>query len=208
VEPIRTSSRPRVVLADRHALVSEGIALCLSAEIDVVATASDGRALLALVQDHDPDYVVAEIDLPNLSAIDVLRQTRRDGRRARFVFLSDNPSPLLARLALEAGGDGFVLKHETTSDLVNAIRHVDTGHTYLSPSVRSHMHAVRLEGLTEKRRRILRMLADGLRAKQIAAELGISVRTVEHQKYMIMQTFGVHSVLELVVRSKALGLLY
>jgi DNA-binding NarL/FixJ family response regulator len=204
----RSAAQTTLVLADRFPLIVEGIGLKLRHEFDIVATANDGHVLLALIRNLAPDLVVADIDLPIRNALDVLREVRGEGIATRFVLLSGNSSPHLAHLALEAGGSGFVLKHEKIADVVRAIEHVRAGRTYVTPRVREAMYGVGVKALTPKRRAIVRLLARGMPVKQIAAELGISVRTVEHQKYNIMQALHVHSVLELVMKAEALGLLY
>lgn len=204
----RPGARTTLIFADRYPLITEGISLKLSADYAVVATANDGDVLLALVRSFAPDFVVADVDLPNRNALEIVREARRDSLRSRFILLSANASPFIAHLAIDAGASGFVVKHERTAELVKAIELARVGRTYVTSEVRDAMAGVRARSLTEKRRAIVRLLARGWTVKRIAAELGVSPRTIEHQKYTIMQTLHVHSVLELVIRAESLGLLY
>jgi DNA-binding NarL/FixJ family response regulator len=119
--------------------------------------------------------------------------------------------PALAAAAMRAGANGYVLKYAAGKDLLTAVRQVLSGGVYVTPSLGARYLSSQLQeihNLTAKQREVLRLVGRGLRSKQIAADLGLSVRTVEAHKYTMMQILGVHSTLELVRRSEELGLLF
>jgi DNA-binding NarL/FixJ family response regulator len=202
---------PRLIIADDHHMVAEGIERILSGEFDLISVAGDGRALLETIRRQKPDLVVSDISMPGLSGLEVLKQLRSEGNRVPFIFLTMHAEPALAALAMRAGANGYVLKYAAGKDLVTAVRQVLAGETYLTPSLSAKYLSGQLQeihNLTAKQREVLRLVGRGMRSKQIAAELGLSVRTVEAHKYTMMQILGVHSTLELVRRSEELGLLF
>jgi len=149
--------------------------------------------------------------MPGMSGLDVLKQLRSEGSRVPFIFLTMHAEPALAAAAMRAGANGYVLKYAAGKDLVTAVRQVLAGGVYVTPSLGARYLSSQLQeihNLTAKQREVLRLVGRGLRSKQIAADLGLSVRTVEAHKYTMMQILGVHSTLELVRRSEELGLLF
>lgn len=202
---------PRVVLADDHRMVAEGIVRLLVADFDLIEISSEGNALLQSIRTNAPDMVVADINMPGCNGLDVLKALRAEGNRTPFVFLTMHAEPALAAAAMRAGANGYVLKMSAGDDLLSALRQVLAGGTYVTPSLGARYLSGRLhdlQHLTGKQREVLRMVGRGLRSKQIAAQLGLSVRTVEAHKYTMMQILDVHSTLELVRKSEELGLLF
>jgi DNA-binding NarL/FixJ family response regulator len=201
-------SRPRVLLADDHRLVAEGLKHLLAEEFELVGIAEDGRALVAAARKLQPDVVVADIAMPHLNGIDAMAQVKKDNAHIKFVFLTMHQDPAYARRALEAGAAGFVVKHSAPAELVMAIHAALKGQTFISPTVASGVlwqaqHGSRDTGeptrvLTPRQREILQLLAEGRSAKEIAVTLAISPRTVEFHKYQIMEAHGLHSSAELV----------
>jgi DNA-binding NarL/FixJ family response regulator/two-component sensor histidine kinase len=199
--------RPRVLLADDHVVVAEALKSLLAPEFDLVAVVADGRALVEAAGKLRPDVIVADITMPHLNGIDALIQLRRGGDRVPVVFLTMHRDVTFARRALDAGAAGFVLKHSAPAELVTAIRAALEGKTYLTPQLagevldamkqgrggpatRSRPHAAAAE--------VLQLLAEGRSAKEIAAKLEISTRTVEFHKYQMMETLGLHTNAELI----------
>jgi DNA-binding NarL/FixJ family response regulator len=208
---LTTSAIPRLVIADDHCMVAEGIERILVDEFELLEVSSDGDSLLAAIRRHDPDLVVSDIAMPGRNGIDVLRQLRGEGIRTPFIFLTMHAEPALAAAAMHAGASGYILKYAAGRDLVTAVRQVLAGGTYVTPSLGARYLSGQLQeihNLTAKQREVLRLVGRGLRSKQIAADLGLSVRTVEAHKYTMMQILRVHSTLELVRRSEELGLLF
>ncbi len=204
-------TRPRILLADDHRIVSEGIGRLLEDEFEVVATVEDGDALLEAARRTNVDAIVSDVTMPGRSGLAVLKQLRAEGSGVRFVFLTMHAEPALVASAMRAGANGYVLKDASGRELAHAMRHVLAGASYVTPSVAAQCldHSARqLRELSAKQRQVLQLIALGNRPKQIAARLGLSVRTIEAHKYAIMQILFVHSTLGLVRRAKELGLLF
>lgn len=205
------ATRPRVVFADDHRMVAEGITRLLDRRFELAALAQDGHALLNHVRHHEPDLVISDINMPGCNGLDVLKILRMEGNRVPFVFLTMHAEPALAASAMRSGANGYVLKVSAGEELLVALEQVLEGRSYITPSLGARYlrgHLGDLHELTPKQREVLRLVGTGLRSKQIAAQLGLSVRTVEAHKYTIMQILDVHSTLELVRRSEELGLLF
>src|SRR5262249_25262767 len=135
--------RPRVLLADDHRVVAEGLRGLLDPYFDVVGIASDGRELLSAAKTLDPDVVVLDISMPSLNGIEAARQLRRTNSRAKLIFLTMHREVTYAARALEAGASGFVLKHSATSELVTAIQEALKGGTYITPQIAGDLYSFR-----------------------------------------------------------------
>jgi len=201
-------TRPRVLLADDHRIVAQGLKVILSTEFDLVGLVADGQALVEAAKALRPDIIVADVTMPSLSGIDALEQLRRDGLDVPFVFLTMHSDAGYARRALSAGAAGYVLKLSAPEELVQAIRAALDGGTFVSPVLARAVFDTtqsgnrdssdRVSRLTPHQREILRMLAEGLSAKEIARKLDISARTVESHKYQLMESLGVESSAQLI----------
>jgi DNA-binding NarL/FixJ family response regulator len=208
---VTVAALPRLVIADDHRMVAEGIERLLDDDFDLLEISADGNALIDAVRRHRPDMVIADINMPGANGLDVLKQLRAEGFRTPFIFLTMHAEPALAAAAMRAGANGYVLKYSAGEDLLTAVRQVLLGGTYVTASLGARYingQSQELHSLTAKQREVLRLVGRGLRSKQIASDLGLSVRTVEAHKYTMMQILGVHSTLELVRRSEELGLLF
>ena len=200
--------RPRVLLADDHRLVAEGLKSLLSAEFELVGVVEDGRAMIEAARKLRPDVIVADITMPHLNGIDALAQLKRDELEVPVVFLTMHPEVAYARRALEAGALGYVLKHAAPAELISAIRAALDGKTYVSPAVAGEVLRVMngkpdeagdpVASLTPRQREILQLLAEGRSAKEIGDTLAISARTVEFHKYQMMEKLDIHTNAELV----------
>jgi DNA-binding NarL/FixJ family response regulator len=200
--------RPRVLLADDHRVVAEGLKSLLSAEFELVGVVEDGRALIEAARALRPDVIVADITMPRLNGIDALVRLRQDGERVPVVFLTMHPDLAYARRALEAGASGYVLKHAASSELIAAIRAALDGKIWLTPALAGKvLQDIKRQpdklsdpvaSLTPRQREILQLLAEGLSAKEISAMLGVSARTVEFHKYQMMERLDLHTSAELV----------
>jgi DNA-binding NarL/FixJ family response regulator len=197
-----------VLLADDHLLVAEALKSLLTPEFDLVGVVEDGRALVEAAGRLRPDVIVADITMPHLNGIDAMAQLRQGGDRTPVVFLTMHRDVTFARRALDAGASGFVLKHSASVELVAAIRAALQGKTYLTPQLAGEVLEAMKEGseqagdpvasLTPRQREVLQLLAEGRSAKEIAASLEISARTVEFHKYQMMETLGLHTNAELI----------
>jgi DNA-binding NarL/FixJ family response regulator len=200
--------RVRVLLADDHLLVAEALKSLLTPEFDLVGVVEDGRAMVEAAEKLRPDVIVADITMPHLNGIDALVQLRERGHRVPVVFLTMHRDVTFARRALEAGAAGFVLKHSASIELLAAIRAALDGKTYLTPQLAGELLDTMRQGpqqardpvasLTPRQREILQLLAEGRSAKEIAATLAISARTVEFHKYQAMEKLGLRTSAELV----------
>ena len=201
-------SRPKVLLADDHAIFLEGLCRILEDNFDVIGTAADGRSLLKALGKLSPDVIVADISMPALNGIEAARQIKKADPRAKIIFLTMHHDALYAAAAFRAGASGYVVKDTAASELQTAIRHVLSGRTYMTPYVadgvlqsftnESQEPEIGVK-LTAREREVLQLVAEGHAVKSIAAILGISPRTVEFHKYRIMEKLGVHSIAELAV---------
>jgi DNA-binding NarL/FixJ family response regulator len=200
-------SRPRVLLADDHRIVSEGLKGLLAEDFELVGMVEDGRALVAAARTLKPDVIVADITMPHMNGIDAVAQLKKDNPKVKVVFLTMHQDAAYARRALDAGAHGFVVKHSATAELVMAIHAALKGQTFITPALTKDMlrSADKSSGavdasksLTARQREILRLLAQGRSAKEIAATLALSPRTVEFHKYQMMETHGLHSNAELI----------
>jgi DNA-binding NarL/FixJ family response regulator len=205
---VSSARRPRLLLADDHVLVAEALRSLLAPEFDLVGVVEDGRELVEAAGKLRPDVIVADVTMPHLNGIDALLQLRQRGDRTPVVFLTMHRDVAFARRALEAGASGFVLKHSAPAELIAAIRAALQGGTYLTPQLAGEVLEAMKEGrertsdpiasLTPRQREVLQLLAEGRSAKEIAARLEISVRTVEFHKYQMMEALGIHNSAELV----------
>jgi DNA-binding NarL/FixJ family response regulator len=203
--------RPRILFADDHRIVAEGIGRLLERDFEIVETIDDGDTLLDAARRTSVDAIVSDITMPGRTGLAVLKQLRAEGSDVRFIFLTMHTEPALVASAMRAGANGYVLKGAAGQELATAMFEVLAGGSYVTPSVAAQCldHSARqVRELSAKQREVLQLIANGLRPKQIAAKLGLSVRTVEAHKYAVMQILFVHSTLALVRRAKELGLLF
>jgi DNA-binding NarL/FixJ family response regulator len=196
--------KARLVIADDHAMFREGLAHLLPPEVELVAAVANGNELLEAARRLQPDLIVADLTMPELGGLDALRILRGERLHARFIILTVHADPAIAAQALRAGATAFVVKHAAAEELVEALRRAIAGKTYLSPLVSGDVvqrlvtgAASPAEALTPRQREVLRLLAEGHRVKEIAARLGLSIRTVETHKYEIMHLLEIDNVVDL-----------
>ena len=200
--------KARVLLADDHKIVLEGLRGLLQDEYELVGMATDGMELVAMACRLQPDVIVADISMPLLNGVDAVRKLREEGVRCPVVMLTMHPDVVYASRALEGGAMGYVLKHAASDELVSAIEEARQGRVFISPAIDTN---ALVEFTSESRRRlresieitprqrdVLQLLAEGKSAKEIGAILGISARTVETHKYKMMDDLGLESSAQLV----------
>jgi DNA-binding NarL/FixJ family response regulator len=200
----------RIIIADDHRIVAQGVERILEEHHQVIAVVDDGITLLDHVHKLDPDVVIADVDMPRCGGLDVLKRLRAENNQTLFILLTMHAEPALAASAMRNGANGYVLKITAGEDLLDAVEQVLSGSIYVTPSLGARFlrsNARNIQSLTTKQCAVLRLVDQGLRSKQIASELGLSVRTVEAHKYTMMQMFGVHSALEMVKKAEELGVL-
>jgi DNA-binding NarL/FixJ family response regulator len=200
--------KPRVLLADDHKIVIEGLKNLLEGEFEIVGSVEDGRALVDQAATLHPDVIVADISMPQLNGIEAARQIKKTDKNIKIVFLTMHPDATYAANAFEAGASGFVLKHSAPSELITAIHEAMKGRTYVTPLIAGDLIRTYQEGvspekdllkkISPRQREILQLLAEGKSAKEIASILNISTRTVEFHKYRMMEQLNIKTSAELV----------
>lgn len=200
--------KTRVLLADDHRIVLEGLNQLLGEDFEIVGTVEDGRALVDQAAVLRPDVIVADISMPQLNGIEAARQIKQTDNDVKIVFLSMHQDAIYAVDAFEAGASGFVLKHSVTAELITAIHEAMKGRTYVTPLIAGDLIRTFQEGgtpekdavadISPRQREILQLLAKGNSAKEIAAILNISVRTVEFHKYRMMKQLNIKTSAELL----------
>ena len=208
--------RPRIVLADDHTLVLEGLCKILEDECDVVGTAEDGRILLNMVQEHNPDVVVLDISMPQLNGLDAARQLHKLLPACKIIFLTMHADPTYAREAFQIGASGYLLKRSAATELILAIHAVLKDQFYVTPAIAKEVllpicgplerAPENIHPLTPRQREVLQLVAEGKAVKDIANILNISIKTVEFHKTKIMRELNLHSTVELTKYAVAHGL--
>ena len=196
----------RVVLADDHTLVLEAFCNLLSPDVDVVGTAADGRELIKIVRKLEPDIVVTDISMPNLNGVDACIKLLKLAPDTKIIFLTVHNDPDVVEEVIRAGAKGYLLKSSASSELLQAIKAVAAGSTYITPLVTESMIGSLIDGgkrnqaknLTVRQREILQLLAEGKTMNEAAGILCITPRTVAFHKYRIMETLGIENNADLV----------
>ena len=191
-------------------MVREGLRSLLEAEVDIRVTgeANDGLETLEKLAKHEPDVVILDITMPKLGGLQTLERIRAEHPRVKTILLSMHAETPLIQSAVSLGADGYLLKTARSSELIEAIRAVLAGDNYFSPPVaRAIIQALREPGrmadepfslLSSREREVLLQIAEGLSAKEIAARLEISAKTVEAHRTSLMRKLGVKKATELV----------
>ncbi len=200
--------KDRILLADDHRMLAEALKKLLEEHFEPVGIVEDGRALLTAAEKLKPDVIVADISMPLLNGIEAVKLIKKTLRDVKIVFLTMHPDVTYAASAFEAGAAGYVLKHSAPSELITAINSVLAGRQYVTPLIADELKEFNRAGhsagqdalsrLTPRQREVLQLLAEGRSAKEIAAVLNVSSRTVEFHKYRMMEELGVKTSTELV----------
>ena len=196
----------RVLLADDHGIVRDGLRAVLAGEagLEVIGEESDGEAALEAVLRLKPDVAVLDVQMPKLTGIEVARKLAGQAHTS-VVLLSMHKDDSCVQAALLAGASGYVVKEDAARELTSAIRAVARGDTYLSPRIAGSVVGALRKGpqtsapqLTPRERDVVRLLAEGLTSKEIAARLAMAPKTVDGHRSAIMEKLGIHSVAGLV----------
>jgi DNA-binding NarL/FixJ family response regulator len=199
-----------ILLVDEQRMVREGIRCLLESHRDfhVVAEVGDGREAVRAAFEKKPDVVLIELQLPRLSGLEAIRYIRKENEATRCIVVSTHGSRSQVKEALLAGATGYVPKSSTAKELVDAIESVRSGRPYLAHTVAEHVvNAITsaqpgfsgdATDLTGREREVLQLIAEGLSTKEIAHELGISVKTVQTHRANLMHKTGVHKASSLV----------
>jgi DNA-binding NarL/FixJ family response regulator len=197
-------TRSRILMADDHRMLAEGLRSLLEPTYELVEIVEDGRALVEAAVRLQPDVIVADITMPLLNGLDAVEQLQRLGCQAKVIFLTMHKDPLYAARALRAGASGFVLKHSASTELLTAIQEALSGRTYVTPAIEELLERLPEPApdsdvsLTRRQREVLQLFAEGHSAKEVAKLLHISARTAEGHKAQIMDLLGARSTADLV----------
>lgn len=202
----------RILLADDHRILREGLRSLLAQQTDitVVGEASDGETAVALARELRPDIVIMDVVMPGLGGVEATRQIRTDLRDTKVIALSMHSDRRFVSEMLRAGALGYLVKDSAFEELNQAVRSVMQGRPYLSAAITGSLvedfvrqacmeerHSTPLHMLTSREQEVLRLLADGKRVKEVAHSLNISVKTVESHRQNIMDKLEIHSTIEL-----------
>jgi len=197
----------RILVADDHRIVAEGLRRLLEPTYELLAIADNGRELVAAAIKLKPDVIVVDISMPLLNGIDAVSEIRNAGVQAKIIYLTMHLETNYARRALATGASAYILKHSASSELLFAIQQALAGRYFVSPTIAAKINSTRtpedvslnaLDGLTVRQREVLQLLAEGYSAKEVSTVLEISRRTVEYHKYRIMKILGLHKSAELI----------
>jgi DNA-binding NarL/FixJ family response regulator len=198
--------RPRILLADDHTLVAEGLRKLLDPEFEIAAVVSDGRSLLNAAVEIKPDIIVLDLGLPLLSGMEAGQELKRLLPLTKIVVVTTNEDPEVARAALKQWASAYLVKRSAGSELTKALREVLKGRSYVTPRFAQRL----MEGfirdplphspkeLTPRQREVLHLLAEGRTMKETAELLHLAPRTIAFHKYRIMEEFGLKSNSDLV----------
>jgi DNA-binding NarL/FixJ family response regulator len=211
----------RVLLADDHVLVAEGIQKLLEPEFELVGIVADGRSLVTAASKLQPDIAVVDISLPLLNGLDASRHVKKANPDIKIIILTMHSEPNFVTQAFRVGVSGYVLKQSVGSELVQAIREVLKGRTFVSPMVTQSLvdQAVNptsststsesngfAQSLSSRQREVLQLVAEGKATKEIASILNVSIKTVEFHKTRIMKELRLRTAAELTKYAISAGL--
>jgi DNA-binding NarL/FixJ family response regulator len=195
----------RILLVDDHAILVESLKKLLEGEFDIVGSAGDGRTMIDMALEYQPDVVLLDVTLPVLNGLEAARRLKKRLPRVSIIFLTMNEDRDLAAEALRIGAAGYVLKKSAASELRQAIKAALSGHTFVTASVdpshwskRNSSHAESYRALTTRQREVLQLLAEGRSMREVGHTLGLTARTVAFHKYRVMESLGLRNTSELV----------
>ncbi len=213
VAAIQARGRPiRILVAEDHAIVREGVRRLLAseAEFTVVGEAGDGEAAVELTSSLRPDVVCMDVSMPRMNGVEATRRIKAASPEVGVVVLTMHEDEAYVYELMKAGASGYVLKRASARDLVDAVHAVASGHTFLHPLIARRLVSEyeksssrdddrkRFDGLTEREREVVRLIAEGLTNREIAEKLHISVKTVETHRTHIMEKLDLHDRAHLV----------
>ena len=210
-------TRPRILLADDHTLVLDGYRKILESSCDILGAAEDGRTLVKLAHQLQPDIITLDISMPHLNGIDTARKLHKELPTVKLIFVTMHADQAYVAEAFKAGASGYLLKRSAGTELVQAVQAVMSGHTYITPLIAKGLVRSAVTGrtpatkftdtLTPRQREVLQLVAEGNTVKEIAAALEISPKTVEFHKTQLMEQLDLHTTADLTRYAIAHGLI-
>jgi DNA-binding NarL/FixJ family response regulator len=191
-----------LLIADDHDMFRQGLLSLLSGNknLDIIAQASNGTEALELIQQHKPDVVILDMTMPGLSGIELCRKIKQQGLSTRTIILTMHDDLLLAQEVMQSGACGFVLKDNTFDEVVTAIECANKNENYMSPSIQTRMDQgeVKILPLSFREKEVLRMLAEGVTVKVIAAKLDVSTKSIDTYRQRLMKKLGAENSAQLI----------
>jgi len=197
----------RVILADDHTILVEAFRKLLEPHCEIVATVSDGRALVEAAKQLNPEVIVADIGMPLMNGLEAGLRLKELMPAVKLIFLTVNEDASLAVEAMHRGASGYLLKSCAATELIRAIQLAAKGKTYVSPQIARGMEkafinnprpATRAKTLTPRQREVVLLLAEGKSMKQVASVLNVTPRTVAFHKYRVMQELNLETTADLI----------
>jgi len=204
---VQRGTRARLVIADDHTLLAEACKKLLEPEFEVIAVVNNGRDLLEVATELQPEVAIVDIAMPRLNGLDAGQQLKLLVPSVRLVFLTMNLDPQIAAEAFRRGASAYVVKNSAAEELVIAIRQAMKGQSYLSPLITEETVKVLMrsgeafEGeqlITMRQREVLQLIAEGMSMKEIASALKVKPGTVAFHKYRLMKSLGLRTNTELL----------
>lgn len=207
--------RPRVLVADDHPVMLEGIRVFLEPHLEIVGKVCDGRALVEAALELKPDLVILDISMPLLNGIEAAAQIRKSLPEVKFLFVTMHANPAYLEAALNAGGTGYVLKSAARGEMADAIEAVLSGRIYVTKALAGEhlkrftdpVRAAASLRLSKREREILQLIAEGKAAKEAAHVLAISAKTVAFHRENIKRKLGLKTTAELTKYALEEGLI-
>jgi DNA-binding NarL/FixJ family response regulator len=193
--------RPTVAIADDHMLMAEGLAKLVEDDFEVVAKVDSGRELLRIAAQRPPDLALIDVSMPEMTGVETTRELLEMAPACKVILISMHSQAEMVREAFRAGASGYVLKRSAAAELLTAMAEVMNGNAYVSSSIAKEALSSLLApapSLTARQREVLRLVAEGHSAKEIAAHLAIAVKTAQFHKTSIMTRLGIHTTAELI----------
>ena len=213
-------SKVRIFLVEDHTILREGLRALLTADpnFEIIGEAADGREAVRFVEKQVPDLILMDLSMPRMTGMDAIREIKKRYPATKIIALTVHKTEEYLRTTLQAGADGYVLKDATHEELMLAIQNVLKGKTYLSPGVSEKVIEGYLEGkesqipgstlglLSPREREVLKLIAEGYKNKEIAADLCISLKTVEKHRANLMKKLDLHNAAALTAYAIEQGL--
>jgi len=191
-----------LLIADDHDMFRQGLCGLLSSNqnLDIIAQASNGTEALALIQEHKPDVAVLDMTMPGLSGVELCRKIKQQGLSTRTIILTMHDDLLLVQEVMQSGACGFVLKDNTFDEVVTAIECANKSEDYISPSIQARMDQGddKVSPLSFREQEVLRMLAEGVTVKVIAAKLDVSTKSIDTYRQRLMRKLGAENSAQLI----------
>lgn len=199
--------RQRILLAEDHTILREGLRSLFSAEpdLEVVGEAADGQVAIQQANSLQPDLVLMDLSMPRMNGTEAISAIKRRSPEIKIIALTNHKAAEYVRAALDAGADGYVLKDDSRQELLTAIRSVTSGHSYLSPGICNQVvsgflgraspptSSTTWDTLTEREREVIKLVAEGYKNREIAEYLSVSIKTVEKHRSNLMRKLNLHN---------------